>query len=214
MYLHIQGEPRHLEDIRAFREAHHLPDTFGVAHFEPKDFTGLARIDDAGPALKRVRENVLTAVPDQLSVQQLMLFEDLLTKVFHNALIAVNDQVNLKTIEIDFAVNGFRAVISAVIIASIRASLTHSSPPTFTECYGQWLNDGVRVSAQQHTYTHQAVNWSVQVINTAYGRAGLIVQTADSTHYLADAALGCPAEGFMFNLLKSTSERIIMGATR
>ena len=209
MRLTINGHLQAFTDLRTFRTTYDLSATFGVAHFEPKDFTDLARIDQAGDALKQVRTTMLNAIPDQLTTQQLMTFADLLTTAFRNALLAVNDQVKLKPIEVDFAVDGFRGVISTVTFECIRAAATHADPPQFMPIYSTWLNEGVRVSAQQHAYTHQDHIWTVQIVNTAYGRAGMIITTPEQVHYVADQSLGCPAEGFMFNLLKSAAEAII-----
>lgn len=212
MNLIINGQPRTFEDLHTFREHHTLPDTFGVAQFEPKDYTGLARIDQAGPALNRVRETVLSAIPEPLEATHLPIYADLLTKTFQMALLNINEEVNLKPVEVDFAVEGFRGVISAVTFALIRARVTKDASPTFIEIYGTWLSESVRVSAQVHPFTHNGTTWQIQIVNTMYGRAGLVITTTDETYYVADASLGCPAEGFMYNLLKSATEKIIMAA--
>ena len=83
--------------------------------------------------------------------------------------------------------------------------------PSFGQIYGQWLDNSVRISQRTYDYVHGRNHWAIQTINTVYGRAGLIVDMGDEVVYLVDNRLACPAEGFMFNLLKELAERIIKG---
>jgi hypothetical protein len=53
----------------------------------------------------------------------------------------------------------------------------------------------------------------VQIIAHAYGRAGMVIHASDETFYVYDAALGCPAEGFMSTLLSDIAARMLAATT-
>jgi len=203
--LHIDGQQRELIDIRDFRAAHNLPKTFGVPHFEPKQYDGLGSIDHAGSALNSVREAVLKSIPSALTVPDLLPFFNDLAGTFRRELQAVNDHVGLREEEIMFAVNGFDAVNHKVLFALVRDA---KNPPKFSELYQSWLDESVRVSQQVHEYVHQGAAWQVNVLNNAYGRVGLRVETGDGLYYVRDEALSCPAAGFMYGLLHGVYERV------
>jgi hypothetical protein len=57
MKLLIDGISHTFMPIRAFRTAHNLPPEFGVALFEPKDYTGLGSINRAGAEERRARDS-------------------------------------------------------------------------------------------------------------------------------------------------------------
>jgi hypothetical protein len=59
----------------------------------------------------------------------------------------------------------------------------------------------MRISQTGHAYAHNGETWSVQIINNAYGRVGLVVETGTVTYHVRDTALACPADGFMAQLL-------------
>jgi hypothetical protein len=201
MRLTIDGVRRDFTPIKAFREAYGLPPEFGVALFEPKDFTGLGRIDSAGADLNAARAAVLAAIPDRLPLANALAFVDDLTRRFTDQLYAINANVNLHDVEIEYAAAGFSNVLQAVVYAAFRA---RGTTPPFEAIYGEWLDSSARVSQTIHTYR----GWKVQIVTHAYGRAGLIVRMDDDTHYVADSALGCPAEGYMGALLAETAARI------
>jgi hypothetical protein len=48
----------------------------------------------------------------------------------------------------------------------------------------------------------------VQIVYTVYGRVGLVVQTDQACHYVADGQYTCPAEGFMRRLLEAVAAKI------
>jgi hypothetical protein len=206
MYLTIDGQRHALTPVQAFRVAHDLPATFGVAYFEPKDFTGLAALDARGAALDDVRAQVLAALPDATPLDTLLPAVPAWCGHFRQALERVNETVKLKQVEIDYAVNGFEGVLQAVAFAWMRSRATQTPPPSFAEVYAVWLDDSVRISQRVHTY----VGYMVQVINTAYGRAGLVVRWGNAVAYVHDAALGCPAEGFMVGLLRAIVQKIVI----
>jgi hypothetical protein len=209
MILTIDGLPRRFTPIKAFREAQHLPPEFGVALFEPKDYTGLGRIDGAGAELNIVRAAVLDAIPARLVLPNALAFVADLTRLFTDQLYAINPKVRLHDVEIEFAAAGFANVLQGLIYALVRqrSLLAHaqdSAPPSFEAVYGEWLDASARVSATIYPYQ----GWQVQIVTHAYGRAGLIVRMEAETHYLADSAIGCPAEGFMAALLAEAAAQL------
>ncbi|MEP7292239.1 MAG: hypothetical protein ABI835_10665 [Chloroflexota bacterium] len=201
MRLTIDGIPRQFEPIRAFRAAHDLPPSFGVALFEPKDYSGLGRIDAAGTELNGVRAALLAALPAQMPLRNWLTFLPQLTSLFTAQLNQINPKVRLHEVEIEFAAAGFADVCQAVVYALLRGSA-----PPFEAIYGEWLDQTARVSQTVHSYGA----WRVQIVTHAYGRAGLIVSAGEAVHYVADAALGCPAEGFMAALLAEVAGKIAL----
>jgi hypothetical protein len=203
MRLTIEGVPRDFTPIKSFREAYHLPPEFGVALFEPKDYGGLGQIDQAGAELNGVRSAVLAAIPALLSLQDWLSFIPDLTRLFTHQLYAINPKVKLHDVEIEFAAAGFADVCQAVIYERLRNR--GDTPLPFEAIYVGWLDQTARVSQTVHPY----VGWRVQIVTHAYGRAGLIVQMEAETAYVQDAALGCPAEGYMAALLAEVAARIM-----
>jgi hypothetical protein len=201
MRLTIDGQLRAFIPIKQFRAEYGLPVEFGVSLFEPKEWEGLGRIDRAGAELNRVRAAVLAALPASLSPSGWLSFLPDLSRLFENKLWEINPQVGLKDVEIEFAVGGFSDVCQAMGYALLRAQAAGEPGPDFNRVYADWLDSTTRVFSQVHPYTHEGETWQVQIVAHAYGRAGLLIQTPTTTHYVHDAALGCPAEGFMAALL-------------
>jgi hypothetical protein len=163
MRLVIEGQSRELIALKVFREAHHLPDTFSVALFEPKDFTGLAAIDKAGNELNQLRQGILDSVPQSLTIANALTQADTLQAVFRNGLYGINTVVGLKTVEVEYAVAGFGDVLRNWLYALIRARSTNSSPDFF-QIYAEWLNASMRLSQQIHAYPHQDQTWQINII--------------------------------------------------
>lgn len=207
MPLIIDGQPRDLIDIRAFRERYNLPSEFGAALFEPKNYEGLGRIDQGGEALNALRATVLDAIPSTLPFAELMDFMPRLGNLFRVKLYEVNEAVGLRPVEIDFAAAGFEDVGQALLYALVRTRSAKTSVD-FERIYADWLDGTVRVTQTAHVYTHQGSDWQVRTLNTAYGRIGLVVETPDETHYVRDVTLACPAEGFMYSLLRAAAAKI------
>lgn len=213
MQLILEGKPCDFIPVKQFRAEHDLPPEFGVAVFEPKDFTGLGRIDAAGAALNHLRDAVLTAV-DALQPPQPPAFWlahlPALQAVFTAQMVAINERVGLREFEIDFAAAGFRDVCETVIFARLRAGAGGESP-VFAQIYADWLANTTRVSTTIHRYLHQGQTWQIQIVTHAYGRAGMLIRMDEQTQYVADGALGCPAEGYMLNLLAEMAARLLAG---
>ncbi|MDX1992482.1 MAG: hypothetical protein SF029_08835 [bacterium] len=215
MNLIIDNVQRELIDIRDFRTAHGLPADFGLAHFEPKDYTGLGSVEDAGEALNQVRATLMEVVghgKEPITPAALLDLPAAVGVVFRAELVRINDRVGLRQMEIDFAVAGLEDVLRSVGFALARAKATRTAPPLFADLYADWLNASVRVSVRVHEIDHRGERWQVRIFNTAYGRAGLIVTLPDgTTAYVRDAALACPVEGYMGTLLRDLAEGITAG---
>jgi hypothetical protein len=201
MHLLIDGQTRSFQPIKAFRAQYDLPPEFGVKLFEPKDYTGLGSIERAGTELNQVRTAVLASTPRGLSPSAWLGALPALQSQFRAELHRINPVVKLHEVEIDFAAAGFGDMTQAFVYALLRARAAGDPPPPYEAVYGAWLNSTVRVSGLVHHYRYRTYDWAIQIVNHAYGRAGLIVSMADEQHYVHDPALGCPAEGFMWSLL-------------
>ncbi|MAS36513.1 MAG: hypothetical protein CL610_21090 [Anaerolineaceae bacterium] len=210
MQLLIEGELRQFVPIKNFRQQFDLPDAFGISMFEPKDYTGLGQIDSAGPELNVVRRAVLDAIPTEMPLQEWLAYLPHLTRLFESKLHEVNPEIGLKQVEVEFAVSGFQNICQGLIYAMIQARAAGEPMPEFQRVYADWLNSTVRISSTVHSYVHKGETWAVQIVNTAYGRNGLIVWTEAQTHYLHDSSLACPAEGFMQTLLNEVATRILL----
>lgn len=208
MQLEIDGIPCEFVPLKAFAAQYDLPASFGTAYFQPKDWHGLARLDDAGDALNMLRERTLAAVPAGVPASDWLHHLPALTHAFEAHLNAINGQVGLAPQEIAFAVGGFNDVCSAWAFALLRAQLTHSPPPAFEPVYAQWLQDSVQLSGSVYEYTHHGELWRVRLVLHAYGRVGLQVRTPQQTHYVVDKTLACPAEGFMARLLAQVAAQM------
>ncbi len=212
MQLIIEGQRHDFVPIKDFRAEQGLPAEFGMALFEPKDYTGLGRIDRAGAELNAVREAVLDAIPGKLPLPAWMAFLPELTRLFQSKLYEINPRVGLKDVEVDFAVAGFHDVCQALLYAMLRAHTGGAPQPEFRHVYDEWLNSSTRLFSEVYGYEHRGQHWRIRVVAHAYGRAGLIIDTGEVRHYVHDPALGCPAEGFMASLLGEVAARILGAA--
>lgn len=213
MYLTIEGESRSLIPIKDFRAAQGLPPDFGVAFFEPKDYDGLGRIDRAGLELNRVRAALLDALPQRMDKGGWLAFLPDYARLFEDQLYTINDHIGLKDVEIEFAVAGLSDVLHhlayKMMLTQFTPPPTNPNPALFREVYSEWLDNSLKVFSQIYRYEHQGQTWQVQIIAHAYGRAGLVIHAGDETFYVYDAALGCPAEGFMATLLSDIAARML-----
>ncbi len=209
MQLQIDGEMQTFVPIKEFRQQQNASYDFGIAMFETKNYAGLGRIDTAGADLNELRRVILESIPTGITLQGWIDFLPHLEQLFHNLLVQINDEIGLREPEIEHAVAGFNDVCHALVYALIRARKAGEPTPTFQPIYDQWLNSTVRVSSTAHSYINNGEVWAVQVVNHAYGRAGLIVWTDAATYYVYDNILGCPVEGYMAALLKDVAAAIL-----
>lgn len=204
MHLMMDGQMREFVEIRAFRASQGLPEEFRVAYFEPKDYTGLGSIEHAAHDLVDLRRRLLAAMPSLPTLPQWMAYLPGLQQLFRDQLEAINEQVGLREVEIDFAAAGFGDVCQAWVYALVHAQASRQPPPPFKQVYAEWLYSTIRQSALVHRYQ----DWQVQMITHAYGRIGLAASRGDQTFYVYDAALACPAEGYMLTLLSDVTAQI------
>lgn len=211
MQLVVDGVAREFVPLAAYQAAHALPPDFGLGLFHPKDFAGLGRIDnaDAGASLNALKAAVLERVPQEAPPLNWLALLPGLTHFFREYLTSINDAVGLHDEEIDFAAAGFSDVLHALAYATMRGR----APADFRAVYSEWLMNTVTVAPASTPFVHHGETWAVQVVYTAYGRAGLIVLRpgADEPDYVQDGALGCPAEGFMLGLLRDVYARLAGG---
>lgn len=207
MKLRINGTYHELEPIADFRARYGLPNSFGVAYFEPKDEAGLGTMDNASTALQTLRQNLLQYVPESIPLMRIIPTVDYLTEQFHRALITANEDVGLRAAEIDFAVSGFRDIVHGAAYALlIHTREPDTYPYDFDTVYQEWVDASTRVSTQTHTYSHGARHFAIHVLNNPYGRVGLMVTHQDITTYLSDPTLSCPAGSYMYQLTRQVAE--------
>lgn len=210
MQLLVEGQMRDCIPVRQFRQQMALPEHFGVSQFEPKDFFGLAAIDHAGAEMNDLRAALCGYVPPALPVAEMLSFVDGMVALFRAGLAAINDRIGLRIDEVEFAVAGFADVLHQWAYALIRARAARSSPPVFEDVYRQWLFASVRLSQRTFAYPyHDGSEWRIQILNHAYGRIGLRVQTDEQVYYLHDGVYTCPADGYMAALLSELCHRIL-----
>ncbi len=208
MLLMIDEQPRMFEPLRNFRARFGLPETFSVSSFQPKSYEGLGSIERAGADLNDLRRNVLAAVPSRIPVSHLFSAASELSDVFQREMERINPVIGLRDVEIGFAAAGFSDVLHAVAFAVTRASLSRSAVPDFESIYAHWLNGTARIASPVIEYTYGDQVWGIQVVAHAYGRVGLIIAAPETTYYVVDPVLACPAEGFMMALLRDVCAAI------
>jgi hypothetical protein len=206
-----RANPMNTVTIKAFRTQFGLSDNFGVAHFAPKDFSGLAKIDESGTSLNQLREALLDAIPPSISINQLMPFLDALREQFRTGLIGINASIGLTMSQLEFAVAGFGDVCQAWGYALIHAKMSKQTTPLFHAVYRTWVTDSERVAHDDATYDHNGTTWHIRFIHNVYGRVGLQVITPNATYRVVDGQYACPAEGYMANLLADIAEKLKNG---
>jgi hypothetical protein len=65
MELQINGQLQSFEPMKSFCAAYGLPADFGMVLFQPKNDTGLGRIDEAHVQLASLHQEILAATPHQ-----------------------------------------------------------------------------------------------------------------------------------------------------
>ncbi len=206
MQLMIAGDVRTFVPLNSFCTQHQLPADFGVALFEPKAYVGLGSIEAAGDALPGLRQRLLEAMPDAISLNDGLAHVDRLQMGFERELWAINPQIGLREQEIAFATAGLGAVLSAWFYALRVAHARQTDAPRFEAIYGEWLHDTLQVTPA-HEYAHAGAVWQVHIIHHAYGRVGLFIEAPHADYYVADGGLACPAQGFMHGLLAALCAR-------
>ena len=96
MRLPVDGTLRAFVTLTAFRAAHGLPETFGVAHFQPKDWHGLGSIERVGAALVPLRERTVVAVPERVPAAAWLHHLSDVVATFETELRRVNPKIGLR----------------------------------------------------------------------------------------------------------------------
>ncbi len=213
MDLHIEGAIHPFIPLKAYQAQHGLPETFEVALFAPKDFTGLGRIDQAGAEMNAMRAAVVAAVPEYLPINQWIGFIPRLTDIFTMQLYSINHVVGLREVEIEFAAGGFSDVCHAFAYAALRAGVPARAAPKFQQVYHDWLA-ATTTTALAGSYLHGEESWNISVIYDAYGRVGLRIERGDAVDYVRDVALACPAHGYMRVLLEEVAAKLAAAAKK
>ena len=215
MQLLIEQHYQTLIPMPSFREQWSLPQDFGVALFEPKAWTDLGSIEGAGRELAMVRQRVAQAVLAPLKPADLIAVIETLTRYFEQELQAVNVQIGLRAVEIDFAVAGFQDVLQAAAYRLIQLVQIYRIEPgqikekfDFSAVYQTWLDDSVRISTTVHRYPHGEIEFKVRVLNNIYGRVGLEIEVAGEKFYVLDMGLACPAASYMRGLCGEVAQRL------
>ena len=204
MHLQIDGHDRHFTDLKTFQSQYGLGAEFGVGMFEPKDLTGLGRIDGAGPEMTALFNRTLAHLPGRRSLTDWLDFIPTLQAHFRDELEAINPRIGLREPEVEFAVAGLGDLCRALIYGRIHAQARRQPAPDFDHIYREWLYGTVRVAARAHHYR----GWTLRLISHAYGRIGLQIDTDEGRCYVVDHQLACPAERFMERLLREIADRI------
>jgi len=207
-----------LISLEAFRAQFELPDTFGVAEFEPKNWVGLGSMDGAGQGLKRVEQAVLNMLPGQVSPAHLLDLGDGLSTRFYQELKIANQEIGLSPVEVEFAVAGFKDVLQGISYQLIQQYKLPGDPlQNLSEAfdvekiYQDWMQANTQVSGTTHTYPHGDRVFACRVMYDPYGRLGLLVEVEGLTFHVLDTSLACPAANFMHRLLTQVGNRIYRG---
>ncbi|GIK41689.1 MAG: hypothetical protein BroJett011_55220 [Chloroflexota bacterium] len=221
MQLTIDGQPHTFIPLPAFRQQWGLPEEFSLAYFEPKDWQGLGTLDGSGKALAALRQRMLEAVPVTITLAELIFQAQTLADRFHTELTAINPQIGLREVEVEFAVAGLADVLQSVAYQLVQLSHTYRHDPSqvqthfdFSGLYQNWLDASVRVSATTQIYAQQNATYQVRVIYNPYGRVGLKVEVAGEVYYVTDLALACPALHYMQDLCGAMAQALCTALTR
>lgn len=216
MQLTLDSNTHIFIPLATFRSERGLPDEFNLAYFEPKDWQGLGSLDGSGKALATIRQRLLEAIPPVITLAELIPQVQRLTNLFQLELAAINPQIGLRDVEVEFAVAGLADVLQSVAYRLIQLSHTYPHEPDqirlhfdFAAIYQSWLDASARVSAAGYRYSYNDVQYEVHIVYNAYGRVGLKVQVADEIFYVADMALACPASNFMPDLCDAVAQALI-----
>lgn len=209
MELFLAGQNQQFESIKTFRARFRLPISFGVAFFEPENEAEFSSIERVGWELQVVQRILLERIPAHMPDEGWTSLVDTLPALFGRLLYQINPKLRLKPQEIEQAVRGLREICHLTLHTCFQALMQGASLPGADAVYRQWLNSSARILPAIHSYPHEDQIWLVGIVRHAYGRVGLVVDTADELHYVHDNRCACPAEPFMESLLYEVIQRII-----
>lgn len=185
--------------IQEFRALYNLPQEFGVALFQPKDYTELGSLE--GADLQTLRNEMLASFPIDYPAIGWMAFSIEYQCHFRRKLYEINPTVRLHPSEIEYAVSGFAGLFQAYIYAVLKAQM-HTKPlPNFQDVFYHWLARTILVSQKIYLYPYKQDVWRIQIVKHHFGRIGLVVCNLVQQQAVYDRQLACPAEEFMVSLL-------------
>jgi hypothetical protein len=222
MQLKINNQQYSFTPLQTFRKLWQLLDDFTIDRFDPKNWSGLGSAETAGPALKKLKQRVIEAVPSVITLIRLIDEVDTLTGIFRQELETINPQIGLRSAEIDFAVAGFQDVLHAAGYHLLQLAHTHRHNPAlisqqfdFASVHQTWLDESVRISVTVHSYLSGDNLFQVRVIYYAYGRVGLEVTVpTGECFYVTDSSLACPASRFMETLEEQVAQVLVRAFLR
>ena len=145
---------------------------------------------------------------------------DEIAQLFRQELTVANQQIGLRSVEVDFAVSGFYDVMQAVAYRLLELTHLHRqnletvvNQFDFLTIYQTWLDDSVRVSGVAHNFQHNDRHFKVRVIYNIYGHVGLEVEFAGEIYYVADMSLACPASNYMQELCGAVAQALSKSLT-
>ncbi|MCB0154621.1 MAG: hypothetical protein KDF65_07475 [Anaerolineae bacterium] len=209
MQLEVDGQERTFIPLKLFQARFNLPDEFGSAYFEKKDWD-IGSLNGGAEALSSVKKDVTRIVPSTLTLTDLLHQPEQLAATFRTSLEAVNLHIGLTQVQLDFAVDGLHNLLLAVVYELVR--LHHlfrgdvqqiQATFDFTALYRNWLNQSVSIFGQSYDYHHEGLCFEIKTISYLYGRMGLRIENAGEVYYVADSTLACPAAGFMGDLAEA-----------
>ena len=219
--IKINYQPYELIPINIFRQTWQLPQNFGIKLFEPKDDVDLGSLDNSGQALNIIRDNVMAVIPNIIKQDKLMDYAEMLTQTFEYELIAVNETIGLKPVEVDFATAGFGDVIRAVVYKLVQLFHMYVNAPAkieaefnFMEIYWTWVDDSTRLGGNIYPYSTSEHEFEVRVIYNIYGRIGLEVVVNEEVFYVYDPILSCPASNYMLTLSEAVGKAVCQALVR
>ncbi len=206
MQLTLDGITPTFISLADFRVQWGLPDEFALVLFEPKDWD-VGSMDGSGRAMTALRQHVIAGVPAQVSLTELLPRVEALVNLFEREMLAINTQIGLREVEVDFAVAGFADVMRGAAYQLIqlgqecRGNLAEVRRRfDFGVVYQGWLDASARLAGKTYAYTSQNRHFEIQTIYNPYGRVGLKIRVENEDYYVTDLTLACPAASFMQGL--------------
>lgn len=215
MQLTLDGRKCIFIPIQTFRQQWDLPDDFGMLSFEPKDWP-VGKMDGSSQTLAMVKQQVLRSVPPAVAPAELLAQIRQLAALFRHELTIANEQIGLREVEIDFAVDGFQDILRNVAYHLFELKQIYQGNSAlirenfdFAGVYQAWLDASTRLLTTRYSYTHNEITFELQVVYNAYGRMGFQVSAAGQTHYVLDTTLTCPAANYMKDLCERIAAALV-----
>lgn len=211
MLLIIDGQPRLFVPIRQFRRLNRLPDEFGIPLFRWKEQVAISGFAHMQDKLHEIRVAVLRTLFQGKGNLSWLSFALKLELVLRKRLLELTSDSELSRLEAEFTAACFGDLCATYVYSCLRARAGERSIPYFQSVYLDWLSETVRISQLVHCYVHDGALWRIQVVTHAFGRVGLIVDTAEDIHYVEDNEEASPAARFLVSLLVEVAAQMGQG---